>query len=260
MSLGSSFLGGVCTAGFCTTAGFEGLGTELVEAAGAGFVLPDVVAGAGGVDFVVEVVDLVAGFGTELAAGCRSVVLTTGLNSGAAGAVLAVVTVLAAGVTVPSFGTDVVFTDVVPVGAVVTGDFIEGTETAGFDCGVGGVDSPETAIFGVTRRAVLVAGAAGFATLPDPEAREPLPELADEPLLDGLGTELTLISFRRMVPLEPESSAAAAEGCSKVAEAAAATTEARNRFLKLNNMLVPCRPCDNRYAKDSWEGSVTMLL
>ncbi|MFM7868850.1 MAG: hypothetical protein ACKPHU_31920, partial [Planctomycetaceae bacterium] len=43
-----------------------GLGTEVVEAAGAAFVLPDVVAGAGGVDFVVEVV-VVAGFGTVVA-------------------------------------------------------------------------------------------------------------------------------------------------------------------------------------------------
>jgi len=68
LSRGSSFFGGVCTTGFCPTAGLEGLGTEVVEAAGAGFVLPEVAAGAGGVDFVVEVV-VVAGFGTEVAAG-----------------------------------------------------------------------------------------------------------------------------------------------------------------------------------------------
>jgi hypothetical protein len=188
------------------------------------------------------------------------VLLTAGLNSGAAGAVLAVVPVLAAGVTVPGFGTDVVLTDVVPVGAVVTGGFVEGTETAGFDCGAGGVDLPETVILGVTSGAELVAGAAGFATLPTPEDSEPLPELADEPLPEGLGTELTLIGFRRMVPLEPESWAATVEVCSRVAEAAAETTAARNRFLKLNDMLVPCRQCDSRNGKDSWEGSVKMLL
>ena len=181
-----------------------GFGTDVVVGAGAGFVLPDVAAGAGGVDLAVGAAEAAAGLGTEVPTGLGTEVeLAAGLNSGAAGAVLAGVPVSAAGVTLPGFGTDVVLTDVVPVGAVATGGLAEGTETAGFDCGAGGVDLPETVILGVTSGAAVAAGAAGFATLPEPADTDPLPELAEEPLPDGLGTELTLIGFRRMVPLAP---------------------------------------------------------
>ena len=152
----------------------------------------------------VDAAGVVPGFGTDVVAGLGTVVeLAAGLNSGAAGAVLAGVPVAAAGVTLPGFGTDVVLTDVVPAGAVATGGLADGTETAGFDCGAGGVDLPETVILGVTSGAAVAAGAAGFATLPEPADTDPLPELAEEPLPDGLGTELTLIGFRRMVPLAP---------------------------------------------------------
>ena len=183
-----------------------GFAVDDVVGAGVGFELVTVVVGAGGVDFVVlpEVpavglaVDDVVGAGVGLG---TDDVVTAGFDSGAAGAVLAVDTAVVGDVPATGFGTDVVLPDVVPVDAAGTGDLTLGIATAGFDCGAGGVDLPEnTVIFGVT----TVAGVADEATPPpEPEETDPLPELTEEPLLDGLGTELTLIGFRRIVPLEP---------------------------------------------------------
>ena len=231
-SLGSPFFGGVCTTGFCPTTGFEGFGTEVVVGAGVGFVTVGVPAGAGGVDLFVlpevaatglpldavvgagvgfatvgaggvDLVVLTAGFGTD-------VVVTTGFDSGAAGAVFAVVAAVVGDVAATGLGTDVGLPDVPAVGAVVTGDFTLGNATAGFVCGAGGVDLPEdTVILGVTKGAGAAAAVDTLPEpvetdpLPEPVETDPLPEFTDEPLPDGLGTELTLMGFRRIVPLEP---------------------------------------------------------
>ena len=204
-----------------------GLTVDAVVGAGVGFATDAVLVGAGGVDLV-AVTD---GLGTD-------VEVATGFDSGAAGAVLAVVAAVVGDVAATGLGTDVGLPDVPAVGAVVTGDFTLGNATAGFVCGAGGVDLPEdTVILGVTKGA---GAATADDTLPEPVETDPLPEFTDEPLPDGLGTELTLMGFRRIVPLEPPdagSCAPAAGACSSTAEAA---TAARNRFLKLNNMMTPC--------------------
>ncbi|MFO0061736.1 MAG: hypothetical protein ACK57O_12755 [Planctomyces sp.] len=167
-----------------------GLTVDAVVGAGVGFATDAVLVGAGGVDLV-AVTD---GLGTD-------VEVATGFDSGAAGAVLAVVAAVVGDVAATGLGTDVGLPDVPAVGAVVTGDFTLGNATAGFVCGAGGVDLPEdTVILGVTTGA---GAAAAVETLPEPVETDPLPEFTDEPLPDGLGTELTLMGFRRIVPLEP---------------------------------------------------------
>ncbi|MFN5434215.1 MAG: hypothetical protein ACK5ES_06605, partial [Planctomyces sp.] len=167
-----------------------GLTVVAVVGAGVGFATDVVLVGAGGVDLV-AVTD---GLGTD-------VEVATGFDSGAAGAVFAVVAAVVGDVAATGLGTDVGLPDVPAVGAVVTGDFTLGNATAGFVCGAGGVDLPEdTVILGVTTGA---GAAAAVETLPEPVETDPLPEFTDEPLPDGLGTELTLMGFRRIVPLEP---------------------------------------------------------
>ncbi len=194
LSFGSSFLGGVFTTGFWPTAGLVGLDIEVVDGAGVDLVVEPEVAvvfvGAGGVGFAV--VTPVAGFGTDvvlagvvgLVVDPEVVVVFVG-----AGGVGFVVGVLATG-----FGTDAVVAE----GA----GFVAEPAVAVVFVGAGGVDL--TTIFGVTTGAPAgEAGGDGLARLPLPEFTEPLPELIDEPPALGLGRELTLIGFSRMVPLDP---------------------------------------------------------
>lgn len=233
LSFGSSFLGGVFTTGFWPTAGLVGLDIEVVDGAGVDLVVEPEVAvvfvGAGGVGFAV--VTPVAGFGADVVlAGVVGLVVDPEVAVvfvGAGGVGFAVVT------PATGFGTDVVLAGVVGlvadpevavvfVGAggvglaVVTLVTGFGTDAvvaggAGFAvepavavvfAGAGGVDL--TTIFGVTTGAPAgEAGGDGLARLPLPEFTEPLPELIDEPPALGLGRELTLIGFSRMVPLDP---------------------------------------------------------
>ena len=194
LSFGSSFLGGVLTTGFWPTAGLVGLDIEVVDGAGVDLVVEPEVAvvfvGAGGVGFAV--VTPVAGFGANVVlAGVVGLdvdpeVAVVFVGAGGVG--------LAVGVLATGFGTDAVVAE----GA----GFVAEPAVAVVFVGAGGVDL--TTIFGVTTGAPAgEAGGDGLARLPLPEFTEPLPELIDEPPALGLGRELTLIGFSRMVPLDP---------------------------------------------------------
>ena len=136
---------------------------------------------AGLVGLDIEVVD---GAGVELVVEPEVAVVFVG--AGGVG--------LAVGVLATGFGTDAVVAE----GA----GFVVEPAVAVVFAGAGGVDL--TTIFGVTTGAPAgEAGGDGLARLPLPEFTEPLPELIDEPPALGLGRELTLIGFSRMVPLDP---------------------------------------------------------